>query len=114
LNDGICSVTPGRDAPTYVARHHHPVKSGTHRVEGMLIARGPGIKVGRVEGARIQDIAPTLLHLLGASADPGMDGRVLLEALDTEHTGAGRTLWGPSGESLFIPTPARPSVHHGR
>jgi arylsulfatase A-like enzyme len=37
-----------------------------------------------VEGACLQDLAPTLLHLLEAPPDPDMDGRVLAESLRPE------------------------------
>jgi arylsulfatase A-like enzyme len=36
------------------------------------------------EGARIIDVAPTVLYLMGAPIPDDMDGRVLVEALDEE------------------------------
>jgi predicted AlkP superfamily phosphohydrolase/phosphomutase len=57
--------------------------SGTHRQEGILLAWGPGVRAaGRLPGADITDLAPTLLHLLGLPAPEEMDGRALTEALD--------------------------------
>jgi len=56
------------------------VRQGTHRLEGMLCAHGPGVRAGFApSGARIQDIAPTVLHLLGEAVPDYMDGRVLSE-----------------------------------
>jgi predicted AlkP superfamily phosphohydrolase/phosphomutase len=57
--------------------------SGTHRMEGILLAWGPGVQgAGRLPEASITDLAPTLLHLLGLPAPVGMDGRALTAALD--------------------------------
>lgn len=56
--------------------------SGDHRLHGVLVAAGPGIKPGQpLDDARIVDIAPTILHLLGVAVPPAMDGRVLSELL---------------------------------
>jgi predicted AlkP superfamily phosphohydrolase/phosphomutase len=52
--------------------------TGTHRMDGILVARGPGIRAGaRVEGAGLTDIAPTLLHLAGVPVPGDLDGKVL-------------------------------------
>lgn len=54
--------------------------SGDHRRLGILIAAGPGIQAHvPLDDARIVDLAPTLLHLLGVPAPEDMDGRVLVE-----------------------------------
>lgn len=53
-------------------------KSGTHRDDGIFLAWGPGIRAGfPVTGARIVDLAPTILHLLDVPVPDDMDGRVL-------------------------------------
>lgn len=58
-----------------------PVKrgiSGTHRLNGILLAWGEAIRSGVVlEGARLYDLAPTILHLMDVPIPPAMDGRVL-------------------------------------
>jgi predicted AlkP superfamily phosphohydrolase/phosphomutase len=52
--------------------------SGSHRVDGVLIASGPQIRPGtRVSGATIFDLLPTWLHLLGQSIPDGLQGRVI-------------------------------------
>lgn len=59
--------------------------SGDHRFEGVFAARGAGIRTGAtVTGARIIDMAPTILHFLGHSVPDDMDGRVLTEVFDEE------------------------------
>jgi predicted AlkP superfamily phosphohydrolase/phosphomutase len=68
---------------------HHPDnlrfftgKSGTHRDDGIFLAHGPAVKPGTiVERARIIDLAPTLLHLMGVQVPGDMDGRVLEDIL---------------------------------
>jgi hypothetical protein len=44
---------------------------------GVIIVRGPGARPGPVAGARIHDVTPTLLHLLGLPVADDMDGVVL-------------------------------------
>jgi predicted AlkP superfamily phosphohydrolase/phosphomutase len=57
--------------------------SGDHRPEGVLYAGGPGIAAGSTpHGARLADLAPTILCLLGLPAPADLDGRVLEEILD--------------------------------
>lgn len=52
--------------------------TGSHRPEGILIAYGAGIAAGtQIEGARLIDMAPTILSLLGISPTADMDGRFL-------------------------------------
>jgi predicted AlkP superfamily phosphohydrolase/phosphomutase len=56
--------------------------SGCHRQHGILIAHGPHIRPGtQVEGARIVDLAPTTLHLMGHPVPRDMDGHVLVDVL---------------------------------
>jgi len=58
--------------------------TGIHRLEGMLIAAGPGLAAGRrIEGAHIADLLPTILHLLELPVPQGLDGRVLVELWET-------------------------------
>ncbi len=58
------------------------VREGTHRLHGMLALSGPKIRGGfTASGARIEDIAPTLLHLMDVPVPSYMDGRVLSEML---------------------------------
>ncbi|MEA3374686.1 MAG: alkaline phosphatase family protein [Chloroflexota bacterium] len=60
--------------------------SGCHRRHGVLIAWGEGIRPGEtVEGARIMDLAPTILHLMGLPVSEDMDGRVLTSLTSVER-----------------------------
>jgi hypothetical protein len=60
--------------------------TGHHRMDGILICHGPGIvrEGARVEDARIEDLAPTILYLMGQPIPPEMDGRVLLDLFTPE------------------------------
>lgn len=56
--------------------------SGAHRPLGVLMMHGPRLAEGiQIEGAHLQDLAPTLLHLMGAAVPADVDGRVLVETL---------------------------------
>jgi predicted AlkP superfamily phosphohydrolase/phosphomutase len=71
--------------PPLDIREHCPSANsewgGTHRLDGILIARGEVFKNGaEIENARLIDLAPTLLHLLGVPVPEDMDGKVLASA----------------------------------
>jgi predicted AlkP superfamily phosphohydrolase/phosphomutase len=60
---------------------------GRHRANGVFAAVGPGIREGqRIEGARIIDVAPTVLYSLGLPIPEDMDGRPMLEIFHEEYT----------------------------
>jgi predicted AlkP superfamily phosphohydrolase/phosphomutase len=56
--------------------------TGTHRLEGILIAKGPPIRRQYQVRANIVDLAPTILHILGEAIPSHMDGRVLYEIFE--------------------------------
>jgi tetratricopeptide (TPR) repeat protein len=63
---------------------HAAMDATWHRPLGVLAMAGPGIGSGRaVYGASVLDIAPTALTLLGLPIGADMNGRVLVEALDS-------------------------------
>ena len=81
------SLAEETDQPVLKIRPRAPMRepewSGTHRLHGILIARGEGLARGaKIEGARLVDLAPTLLHLLGEKIPAGLDGRVLTELFE--------------------------------
>ena len=54
-----------------------------HRPQGVFIASGPGFKRDElVFGARLLDVAPTVLHWFGLPVGADMEGRVLEEVFD--------------------------------
>ncbi|MGH3024807.1 MAG: alkaline phosphatase family protein [Gaiellaceae bacterium] len=57
---------------------------GSHRHEGLVVLAGPSVQPGVTLSASIQDVAPTLLYLLGEPVPTELEGRVLLEAIDPD------------------------------
>jgi hypothetical protein len=73
-----------------VERSIEPLQGGvefaaSHRLDGVLMMTGGPVTPGAfVPGARIIDVAPTVLYLLGEEIPDDMDGHVLVEALDPD------------------------------
>ncbi len=64
---------------------------GTHHVDGIFLAYGPGIKKGyKIENAKIYDIAPTVLHIFNLPIPNDMDGKVLTEIFEKDSEFAKR------------------------
>jgi predicted AlkP superfamily phosphohydrolase/phosphomutase len=70
------------------AKPHESMYSGSmeycanHRLDGVAFLRGPAFRAGvMLNNARIIDIAPTCLHLMGLPISDELDGRVLLNAM---------------------------------
>ena len=60
-----------------------PEWSGHHTIDGIIIARGPCIKQNvKCMGARLIDMAPTILYLLNLPIPDDMDGKVLFQLFD--------------------------------
>jgi predicted AlkP superfamily phosphohydrolase/phosphomutase len=77
------------DKPPLVICEHRPSRTsewgGTHRLHGILIASGPVLRnAAEIEDAKLIDLAPTLLHLLGVPVPEDMDGKVLTSAFRSD------------------------------
>ena len=77
------------DKPALVIRERQLMKEpewgGNHRRDGILIAKGGPMRKGvQINGARLMDMAPTLLYLAGQKIPSDMDGRVLLDWFEPE------------------------------
>jgi predicted AlkP superfamily phosphohydrolase/phosphomutase len=73
--------------------------SGSHRPDGVLIAHGPAFASPRtIEGARLIDLAPTLLHLLGLPVPDDMTGRVLEQMLGERSLSDSPVRYAPAGK----------------
>ena len=78
MDDFECSIYPGFNKEVYQKIPPDPVYSGAHKKDGVFIAYGPDIKEDvQIQGAKIYDIAPTILHMSGLPVPDDMDGRVL-------------------------------------
>jgi predicted AlkP superfamily phosphohydrolase/phosphomutase len=81
--------------------------NGYHVMRGMFALAGPDVRAGEtLDGARILDVAPTILYLLGLPVQPGMDGRVLENALAPELLAARPV----AVEEIPVDLPAPPSA----
>jgi len=71
---GVPLIGPNRSQ--WSGGHEGPYLPGD--VPGVLLVAGQGIKPGvELDNARLIDVAPTILHLLGEAVPAGMEGRVL-------------------------------------
>lgn len=60
-------------------RDPYTQETGSHRLEGICIAAGPHIEEGQLPPKDIQDLAPTILHLMGCAIPIYMDGKPIAE-----------------------------------
>ena len=76
--------------------------TGHHRVNGVLICHGSDIinKDAKLKNARIFDLAPTILHLMGQPIPREMDGNVLLELFTPKFRQQHPVVFTQEGESL--------------
>ncbi len=52
--------------------------SGSHRIDGVLLAKGPGIAKNKmIEGAGLTDLVPTWLQLLGQKIPDDIEGKII-------------------------------------
>jgi predicted AlkP superfamily phosphohydrolase/phosphomutase len=63
-----------------------PEVAGTHRPQGIFLARGPGIEKGeRLPPQSILDVAPTILYSLGLAIPNDFEGSVIEAAFEPSH-----------------------------
>ena len=91
--------------PEFITRMGPTKWSGTHRIDGVWLATGPGLRSGERLRADLIDIAPTVLAYLGLPILEDMDGVPRLEAfrepMDIHYEGAPevqRETWSLSTE----------------
>lgn len=82
-------------------------ETGSHRLEGVLIAAGPDLNtVPALKEHQIQDLAPTILHLLHTPIPDYMDGKLISEMITPEFMDTHR----PSYVDVPLPDPAPRSI----
>jgi predicted AlkP superfamily phosphohydrolase/phosphomutase len=74
-------------------------KSGRHLLNGVFMAQGPKIRPGRIQGARIIDVAPTILYCNELPVPDSMDG-VVLSGIFQENVMVSRPIEYFSFESI--------------
>jgi hypothetical protein len=55
---------------------------GSHRHDGIVALAGPSAAASTQISARIEDVAPTILYLMGEPVPFDLEGRVLEDAID--------------------------------
>lgn len=76
-SNGYVARTPSNVLFSNKFAYDSPLREG-HRVEGIFFASGSMIRKGELLGeAHIEDISPTLIHLMGHPVPDDMDGKVL-------------------------------------
>lgn len=79
VNEDINGVSPGIGSGKILTYGI----GGNHRLKGIFLAYGPGIKEGyKLENIRIYDITPTILHIFGLPIPNDMEGKVLIEIFE--------------------------------
>jgi predicted AlkP superfamily phosphohydrolase/phosphomutase len=91
--------------------------SGSHRIEGIIIAAGPPIRHGEViDPPSVLDVTPTILHLLGLPAGRDMPGRVITEMFKPEwahaHPPQRIATWEPAHRKIDRYPIASPADEH--
>ncbi|MFH0832886.1 MAG: alkaline phosphatase family protein [Candidatus Aenigmatarchaeota archaeon] len=60
---------------------------GNHQMNGIIMMMGKNIKSDYlIKNAKVVDVAPTILYLMGEAIPKNMDGRILVEAIDKNFT----------------------------
>jgi predicted AlkP superfamily phosphohydrolase/phosphomutase len=77
---------------------HEP--SGSHTPTGILIMAGAEVRAGRLDGARIEDLAPTILRYMGIEPPASMSGAILEEAFRPGTLVRGDVAWSDAFEPL--------------
>jgi predicted AlkP superfamily phosphohydrolase/phosphomutase len=98
-------VSVRRTSTIHAAR---PLILGTHHPDGILLARGKGIrKNARIESAHLVDIAPTALYAMNLEIPADLQGRVIDEMFTREHLESHRQSVGGATEAAeAVPVPA--------
>ena len=98
-----------------VKEHNKDRLTGNHRPNGILLAAGPDIQAGRIDGLTIIDVFPTLAYLSGiAVADdlPGdLDLRLLTDEILAEHPPFFTRTYANSGPTVVNAAGASRAAH---
>ncbi|MBA3653834.1 MAG: alkaline phosphatase family protein [Actinobacteria bacterium] len=88
LDAGPCLDVKQADGRVFkLEKHHLPddpfdrLLNGGHDQFGIVGLLGPGVRPGRIDGAEIADIGPTILYVRDAPIPEDVDGKVLTSAL---------------------------------
>jgi predicted AlkP superfamily phosphohydrolase/phosphomutase len=85
---------------------------GSHRPEGIVALAGPSAATGIALDASIEDIAPTIMYLLGEPVPQDFEGRVLVEAIDSGRLDTRPPEYGEAAE-VVLPAERSYSAEEG-
>ena len=104
MDEGSCLDIDYPDGTSFkLLKQHLPddpfdhLVNGGHDPYGIVALLGPGVKPGRLEGAQIADVAPTVLYLRDAPIPSDTDGKVLEDALSSDLLGSRQVRKGGQG-----------------
>lgn len=89
INDGGCLILKEFDGNGRLVEYNSLPQRiaflrGTHRMKGVFIASGPDFTHTVIDGARLFDIAPTILQCFGKAVPEYMSGEILKKTLNPE------------------------------
>ncbi len=86
INDWSCVVIKNFEEDfVYRENTYSPRHTGSHRLHGIFIAYGKGIKHGiKIDNIYVYDVTSTILHVFGLPIPNDVDGRVLREIFKPE------------------------------
>jgi len=105
---------PGGSAASVVELSQTPIEggvefAGSHRLDGVFAMAGGPVRAGfSFAGARIIDVAPTVLYLMGLPIPEDMDGRPLIEAMHPEFVA--ERAGGDQPQAVGAAAPAAPQT----
>ena len=86
INDWRCIMKKDfKGDKIFESKSYSPRHTGSHRMNGIFVAKGPAIRETELHGAEIYDVAPTVLHFFGQQIPKGIDGRVLEEIYESSY-----------------------------
>lgn len=91
INNWRCAIVENNFyRPLFEEKPFSTRLTGSHRLNGIFLAYGPGIKKGQRVDAKIYDVAPTILHIFGLPIPNDIDGRILMEIFEEDSEFAKR------------------------
>jgi predicted AlkP superfamily phosphohydrolase/phosphomutase len=86
IRDAVCYIGKGKPIIIQKIKGKKKRLTGHHLPDGIFIASGPRIRIGgRIEGASVYDITPTVLYLQDHPIPSDMDGKVLTDIFIEER-----------------------------
>ncbi len=94
--------TVGGDGGVHTFENDTGPDDANHSPEGVFVMAGPGTPAGRLEGLRLQEVAPTILDRFGLPIPGEMKGKVVAPVSDQPR----RRVWRESAAREAQPTSA--------